>query len=644
MHLLFLFLFSLPVFATDEEFTLGKIDVVARRMEVGEIENGQVGSVVNRHEMQKYNRNNVGDALNLLSGVALSTNARNEKIISVRGFDSRQVPIFIDGIPVYVPFDGYVDFNRFSTSDLSSVQVAKGFNSVVYGANTLGGAINLISRKPTKPIEADLSIGGGSGNEQRLSTNVGSNQGKWYLQAGASEIKSDYFPLSSDFSKTSTENGGRRDNSYRKDQKLSAKIGLTPKSGDEYALSYYKQDGVKGQPPSTDPTKVRYWKWPYWNKQSLYFISQTQIGPTELIKTRLYHDEFDNQINTYKDSSYSTLATSGASSVTTGESIYHDRTNGGSISLESFRFEKHSLTFVTLYKSDEHREFDANNQKNTFFKDQLITLATEDSIKINEKTSITVGASHHELRPEHVYSKGNPYLVPHTQSANEIQSGIFIHQFYATVARKTRMPTLKDRYSQRLGTFIQNPALQAENSLNYEVGYKTQSWRNSRMESALFLNDISNKIQTVFNVQGNKSQVQNIDKVRVYGLEMGLKSLVIGQVEVGGNYTYTYIKNLHDNSTKITDIPRHKAILNATYTPLKPVAIIPFIEYNSSRWSSNTKEVPGFTTVNLKSAYTYSKSIVIEGGVSNIADRNYSLSAGFPSSGRMFFANANFEL
>ena len=60
-------------------------------------------------------------------------------MISVRGFDSRQVPLFIDGIPVYVPYDGYVDFNRFSTADLAAIQVAKGFSSMAYGPNTLGG-------------------------------------------------------------------------------------------------------------------------------------------------------------------------------------------------------------------------------------------------------------------------------------------------------------------------------------------------------------------------------------------------------------------------------------------------------------------------------------------------------------------------
>ncbi len=38
-------------------------------------------------------------------------------MINVRGYDVRQVPLYIDGIPVYVPYDGYVDFSRFTTAD-----------------------------------------------------------------------------------------------------------------------------------------------------------------------------------------------------------------------------------------------------------------------------------------------------------------------------------------------------------------------------------------------------------------------------------------------------------------------------------------------------------------------------------------------
>jgi iron complex outermembrane recepter protein len=60
--------------------------------------------------------------LPVLSGVSLSTNSHNEKTVAIRGFDARKVPQCIDGIPVYVPYDGYVDFKRFTTADLAAIQ------------------------------------------------------------------------------------------------------------------------------------------------------------------------------------------------------------------------------------------------------------------------------------------------------------------------------------------------------------------------------------------------------------------------------------------------------------------------------------------------------------------------------------------
>ncbi|WP_408095520.1 TonB-dependent receptor plug domain-containing protein [Peredibacter sp. HCB2-198] len=637
--LIILTLFSFGAIASDE-FTLGKIDVVARRSEIGQMMSSQVGSAVKRDDILKYNRNNVGDALDLLSGVTLSTNARNEKIISVRGFDSRQVPLFIDGIPVYVPFDGYVDFNRFTTADLASIQVAKGFSSVAYGPNTLGGAINLVSKRPTKALEADASLGGGTGDEYRGFANVGTNQGKWYLQSGASYIDSDYFPISG---------GDHRDNSYRKDGKLSVKLGLTPREGDEYALSYYIQNGEKGQPPSEDPTKVRYWQWPYWNKQSLYFVSQTVLTQKEILKARLYQDQFDNKIVSYTDNSYTTIKPSGPGSISTGKSVYHDRTIGGSLSLETYRLENQTISLVPLYKLDEHREFDANGAKSTFFKDELYSLGVEDDIKLKSNLSLTLGYSHHTLKPNEVYSAGNPYTLPHAQSANDYQAGLFFDhtqssQIYATAAKKTRMPTMKDRYSQRLGTFVENPGLSAEQSLNLEIGHKGRTFGMGQSEIAIFYSDITDKIQTVVNAVGPLSQMQNIDKVRLYGMELGFNSVRVNKFEFGGNYTYTYVKNIKDPDIKIIDIPRHKAIGNATYRPIQKLAIIPFVEYNSRRWTSNTKELSGFTIYNLKASYNLNPHTTLEAGVNNLTDKSYYLADGFPSPGRMAFINANFSL
>ena len=116
---------------------------------------------------------------------------RAEQNFYVRGFDSRRVPLFIDGIPVYVPYDGNADYGRFSTFDLSRIDISKGSSSVLYGPNTMGGAINLITKKPSKELEGNLGYGFETGRSGKtygnnVDLNVGSKQELFYVQAGGS--------------------------------------------------------------------------------------------------------------------------------------------------------------------------------------------------------------------------------------------------------------------------------------------------------------------------------------------------------------------------------------------------------------------------------------------------------------------------
>src|SRR5262249_13679346 len=95
-----------------------------------------VWDTLDRLEIQDHQVLTVDRAIEYLPGVSVDHKApRNQPGISVGGFDSRQVPLYLDGIPAYVPFDGYVDLTRYLTSDVAAVQVAKGYSSALLGPN-----------------------------------------------------------------------------------------------------------------------------------------------------------------------------------------------------------------------------------------------------------------------------------------------------------------------------------------------------------------------------------------------------------------------------------------------------------------------------------------------------------------------------
>jgi iron complex outermembrane recepter protein len=627
-------------------FTLGEVQVTAPKDQEAPI----IGDTIDINEIRKFNRETVGSALNLLPGITLTNGgARNEQMVTVRGYDVRQVPLFIDGIPVYVPYDGYVDLARFTTGDLAAIQVSKGYSSVSFGPNTLGGAINLISRKPTKALEGDARVGYGQENTHEANANIGTNQGNWYAQAGVSYRDSDGFRMSDDFKPTATENGGQRNNAQYRDSKVSLKFGITPNDVDEYALSYYKQNGEKGNPPIADTSQggLRYWDWPQWDKESLYFISKTALGSHETLKLRLFVDKFDNTLNIFTNSTYSVLS----GGLSGGISIYHDKTHGGMVELESTRIQNNTLRLFTEYKLDRHEALDGLGTTTEKFEDTLRSLSFEDAIRIGSSATATFGFAHHEIDPDKIYKPGFNFTTKELK-ANDPQAALSYQwsettAFYASAAQKTRLPTLKDRYSLRFGSYIESPNLNRERAHNYEVGYKGNPWAGATAQVAIFQNDIDDKIQAV-NLNGaavcsttNKCQMQNVGEVRIKGIELSLNTPLGEQWQLGGNVTKMDVKNLAD-STKITGVPDTKITTNLTWSPVTSFRVIGFAEYNSSRWVSNTAKVDGFTIMNLKAAWQPLTKLTAELGINNITDKNYYLDFGFPNPGRMWFTNLSY--
>ena len=103
------------------------------------------------------------------------------------------------------------------------------------------------------------------------------------------------------------------------------------------------------------------------------------------------------------------------------------------------------------------------------------------------------------------------------------------------------------------------------------------------------------------------------------------------------------VENVSDPTVRITDIPRQKLTAYANYRATESLEILTSIEYNSSRWSSNTVELANFTTLNLSGNYRIRKDVTAQLGVTNLTDTNYQLSDGFPNPGRAWFANLRYQ-
>lgn len=607
-------------------------------------------TAISQEQMQQFNLYDVGAALSTQPGVSTSKGgARNEQTISVRGFDSRQVPIFLDGIPQYVPYDGNVDLDRFTTFDLSEVRVAKGAASLLYGPNTLGGAINLVSRRPVEEFEGDVRFGYATGNERMAAVNFGSNQGSWYFQGGLSWLDADKYPLGRGFKdgkKVPTDTGKYRENAYRRDKRASFKIGLTPNATDEYVLGYAIQNGEKDQPVYVGDRgdKPRYWRWPYWDKESIYFISNTALGENNDIKFRIYHDEYKNGLNMYDNDSYTSHRPTSA---------YKDNTYGFSTELINNSLENHELHFAFHYKHDKH------DDTGVIYKDRTLSLAAEDLMTLNDSWRLRVGLSHERRKSidaaQYPEGKGNA-----TNGVVELMHDLTDStEVYGSVAYKTRFPTIKDRYSARMGRALPSPDLKSENATHFELGARSEPWHGGQIEVAAFYSHVKDMIEMISfestlcpnnSFEGFCDQAQNVGKVRRYGAELSLQQSFSPEWSAGVNYTYLHNKNLNNPELRIRDVPKHRAFAYVNWSPSAQWDVVASMEAESGRYYSYSQkketifaQTAGFTTFGLKGIWSPRTDLSLEAGVRNLTDKNYEYKEGYPMAGRVWFAGATYR-
>ena len=108
--------------------------------------------------------------INQSSGVRMreSGGMGSDYSFTLNGFAGKQVKFFLDGIPMD-NFGSSLSLTNLSANIAERVEVYKGVLPVNLGADALGGAVNIVTRKDANYLDASYSIS--SFNTHRLSVN-----------------------------------------------------------------------------------------------------------------------------------------------------------------------------------------------------------------------------------------------------------------------------------------------------------------------------------------------------------------------------------------------------------------------------------------------------------------------------------------
>lgn len=157
-------------------------------------------TVIGVEQLETYKYTDLNRVLKTVPGVQIQEEdgfglRPNIGMRGVAPHRSRKVLIMEDGIPSGpAPYAAPAAYYVPTMTTIENVEVTKGSSAVRYGPQTVGGAINLISRRiPEDPFAAQVEVAQGSFNFRKAVALVGGKTGAWGWSILGAQMESDGF-------------------------------------------------------------------------------------------------------------------------------------------------------------------------------------------------------------------------------------------------------------------------------------------------------------------------------------------------------------------------------------------------------------------------------------------------------------------
>ena len=562
------------------------------------------------------------------------------KLISQRGLGSEHTVVLLNGQRVSVFQNGLVDLGLLPTDELEKVEIIRGGESALFGADAVAGVVNLVTLRPGLDSSFRASATFGSFGSQRLQLHGGASLGRWGFGGGFTQERSvENFPyrfhngyLTFDLSRVNADFASR--SGY-----LESGVMLDDNRNlSAYASSYSSGRGVPGQVVSPS-SKSR-------SRQTdrdniLQFSYQSVNSSSTSLFTGL---QFHHFYERYQDS----------------DIIVGDLPVDNYFANRELRFEprvEHSLSpsFRLTGGTELVRTVaEGNSLRETYSRSQAgIYLASENLIPM-ESGPIEKVTLYPALRFDAFSSSVNSTSPQCGVVAEFRESAIGSIEHIKpvlrlTVGRNFRMPTFNELFYAGEGG-RGNPGLSPERATNIDVGGNV-SWfffAEHFLQASYFLIDMTDRIVWLpagaLGVRPN-----NIAKVRSEGVEVFYRMTLLGDVlRFETNYTNTSsIKRSADQpgdpsyNKQLIYIPQEmlNISLSCTLHPdisfLQEVGVYAADQFVGFRFYStdNTVYLPSYAIVSVglrMRTLIGGMRILARCNIENLLDEDYQVVIGYP--------------
>ena len=552
-------------------------------------------TVFERTDIERLQVNTAEELLRRATGVNLINNGGPGKSTSlqIRGSSDKHVLVMIDGVRVGSATSGVAALQNLPVEQIERIEIVRGPRSSLYGSEALGGVVQIFTRK------------GGDGLTPYFSTTVGSRQHRAGTAGVSGGDDNAWFNLG--ISSLDTEGYDARP-SREKDHDGYRELSASLSGGYRFANGLLldanllqvesHNDYDSGNKANADSVLRAYGARARFAPSSFWDVT-LQVGRSEDKNENYKGSSFDTRYDTRRDSAswQNDLALSANQLLTVGYDWQQDSISSSVDYPEDSRY-NHGLFAQYLLQAGRH--------------EWQLGLRHDDNEAYGEHTTGSVGYGY------------------------ALTDSISLTTSYGTAFRA---PTFNELYYPGYG----NPAIEAETSRNLEVGLRGQHRWGSWSANA-FRNDIDDMIASVR--VGGVSMAENVDKARITGLELEVLTQQLGW-SWQANLTLQDPENRSssaDDDLLLRRVPEQIFNLDVDRR-FGRIGLGASVHAEGRRWNNatNTSDLHGYNTVELRAEYWLSDAWRVQARVSNLFDNEYETAATYTQPGRAGYLTLRYQ-
>jgi vitamin B12 transporter len=566
---------------------------------------GSAVTVITGDDITGKNYDRIEDVFRDVPGVQVQTSGSPGKAttLSIRGGGSQRALVLVDGMRTASPTLGATDIAEITVDAIDRIEIVRGPQSTLYGADAITGVVNIITKKGQGPPSARAWVEGGNYGTAREQVNVQGAFGGFNWNVTGSQFNTEGNLPHDDSSQTA----------------FSGRVGYDfPWKGELSLTGRYSNLDLELPVFSTSPTVL-------------------DPNATNRIETGLYKLAYTQQISDW----WSVTASVGQwfntdrfrNSPPPGTDTTNSRTDTSRVQgdvLSTFTIPKwNTLSVGWEYRS----ESGTNVTQGTFpsdFAETLNTLAFfgQDEVSLFDRVFLGGG-----LRWEDNDVFG-------TSLTGRASAAVVVNETGSKLrfawGQGFRAPTINDLFFPGFS----NPGLKPEQSTSWEVGADQRLWHDRiRFGVTYFHQNFTELIQFVFDPTTFLFEPQNVGKARIQGVEAYGSLDPVPWIGFYANYTYLDATDL-DTGEQLARVPKNAGNAGVTVTPWSRLTL--FVQANvvSSQFESDfAGRNPGYHRIDAGGTYLVLgqhgrlNRLELTVRIQNLTNQKYDEVLGFPAPG-----------